>query len=373
MEEASHSTADAVKDLHKRVRRLSIDTKERPRRKSLDDASPTTHDVVLRDEVVEMLSKREANSKPYDTMSVREARAAHIAGLRRAPEDEDFDVRVTDRTIRCGKKEDQVELTIRVYSPHHMHEAGEELLPGIVWAHGGGFVLGNLDSCDASLRLLCNSARCVVVSVDYRLAPEHAFPVPAMDVYYATKWVATNASALGIDASRLAIGGDSAGGNLATIAAILAKKSRSVRLAFQVLVYPVTNFDLSTASYRRFAKGYGLTAAEMLWFWSKYLPTEADGSDWRASPLRAPLDALQQLPPTLVVTAEADVLRDEGAAYAARLAAAGVRVEFSEYAGLIHGFFRHSDCLASAREVVLEIAVELCAAFYRPDDPDPAR
>ncbi len=225
------------------------------------------------------------------------------------------------------------EIPVRVYRP----TGAANRLPCLVWFHGGGWVIGNLDSADFTARALTNASGCVVVSVDYRLAPEAKFPAAAVDCYAATKWVAENADALGIDGWRIAVGGDSAGGNLAAVVSQLAKVRGGPAIGFQLLVYPVTDHGYETASYRDNADGFLLTKDAMVWFWNHYLRSDADGAFPMASPLRS--KDLSGLPPALVITAEFDPLRDEGEAYAAALKAAGVQATATRYNGQIHGFF----------------------------------
>ncbi|MFN0095995.1 MAG: alpha/beta hydrolase [Dehalococcoidia bacterium] len=224
------------------------------------------------------------------------------------------------------------DIPVRIYTPPRVNLTR----PGLVWFHGGGWVFGDLESADNTARALCMAADCVVVSVDYRLAPEHKFPAAADDCYAVTKWAFENAANLRIDAKRLAVGGDSAGGNLAAVVAQLAKTG-GPELSFQLLVYPVTDANFTTGSYAANASGYLLTKVDMEWFWECYLASPAQASDPKAAPLQA--TDLGGLPPALVLTAEFDPLRDEGEAYAAKLKAAGVAVESTRYDGMIHGFF----------------------------------
>jgi acetyl esterase len=234
-------------------------------------------------------------------------------------------------------------------------------LPGIVYFHGGGFVIGGLDSHDGTCRALANASGCAVVSVDYRLAPEHRFPAAPEDCYAALRFVAEHGEELGIDPRRLAVAGDSAGGNLAAVTALLARERRGPDLRFQLLVYPVADHAFDTASYRDNAEGYFLTAAMMRWFWGHYLERPEQGDDPLASPLRA--KDLAGLPPALVITAEYDPLRDEGEAYAERLRKAGVAAELLRYDGQIHGFFSLFDALDDGRAAVERAGAALRAAL----------
>jgi len=248
------------------------------------------------------------------------------------------------------------EITVRAYSP-----GGPGPHPALVYYHGGGWVIGDLYTHDGLCRSLTNAARCAVLSVDYRLAPESRYPVATEDSYAALHWTVTNASGLGIDPRRVAVGGDSAGGNLATVVALMARERGGPALAHQVLIYPVTDHDLNTPSYLGNATGYVLTREGMRWFWNHYLARESQGREPYASPLRAP--SLTGLPSALVITAEYDPLRDEGEAYAARLRDAGVPVTVTRYTGMFHGFVRMTRILDKARTALDEIAGSLQKAF----------
>jgi len=236
---------------------------------------------------------------------------------------------VEDRTIPANG----TDIPVRIYRPDNSREPK----PVLVWYHGGGWVIGTLDGADYGCRIMTNAGGFVVISVDYRLAPESKFPIAADDCYEVTKWVAENAAELGVDASRLAVGGDSAGGNLAAVVALLARDAGGPDIKFQALVYPVTDFGFGTPSYTENANGYLLTKDSMVWFWGHYLNNEGDGGHFKASPLRA--SDLKGLPPASVITAEYDPLRDEGEAYAAKLKAAGNTVTAKRYDGQIHGFY----------------------------------
>jgi len=247
------------------------------------------------------------------------------------------------------------QIPLRVYTP-----AGSGPFAALVWFHGGGWVLGDIPGADSTCRDLANRAGCVVVSVDYRLAPETKFPGAADDCWAAARWVADNSAALGVDPKRIAVGGDSAGGNLAAVTALRSRRE-SLPLAFQLLVYPVTDARFDTASYRDNADGYLLTRDSMVWFWNHYLRSEADRDHVYASPLRE--KDLKGLPPALVITAEYDPLRDEGEAYATRLREAGVPTTLSRYPGTIHGFFAMTALLDLARKAVDEAAAALRRAL----------
>lgn len=238
------------------------------------------------------------------------------------------------------------DVPLRIYSP-----AGSTSATGaLLFFHGGGWVIGSLDSHDETCRLLCSGSGLKVVSVDYRLAPETRFPGAVEDCYDATQWVASHAAALGIDASRIAVGGDSAGGNLAAGVALMARDQQGPAIAFQLLIYPVTDARFDTASYIANAEGYLLSRRAMQWFWNHYVPREEERTNPYASPLRAA--SLADLPPALVLTAEFDPLRDEGEAYAAALRKAGVAVQATRYDGVVHGFFGMPANVAKARAAI---------------------
>jgi acetyl esterase len=260
-------------------------------------------------------------------LSVAEARALDERLLRElgGPGPAVAEVRDLEFTTAGGT------IAARLYRPH------DDLAPAVlVWLHGGGFVLGSVAGSDAHARALARASGCAVVSIGYRLAPEHRFPAAPDDCYAATAWVAEHAAELGARPGCLAVGGDSAGGNLAAVTCLLARERRGPRIDAQLLVYPVTARDPDTPSYRAYADGCWLTADAMRWFWGHYLPAHEDGSDPRVSPLRS--GSLAGLPPTIVVTAECDVLRDEAEQYAERLRADGVPVRRRRYEGMLHGF-----------------------------------
>ncbi len=256
-------------------------------------------------------------------------------------------------------REQQIEgpggpLTLRFYTP---------VTPGphplVVFFHGSGFVLCSLDTHDGMCRNLCGGGDCLVVSVDYRLAPEHKFPEPLDDCVAATCWAVEHACEFGADPTRTVLAGDSAGGNLAAAAALRLRDEGGPPLCGQLLIYPVTDYHSpGTPSYEENADGYGLTRDTMEWFWDHYLATRADALNPYAAPLQAA--DLRSLPPALVQTAEYDPLRDEGELYAERLRAAGVPVEMSRWAGMNHGFLFWVDIVDPAGEAMAE-----CCAWLR--------
>lgn len=233
--------------------------------------------------------------------------------------------------------------------------------PVIVYFHGGGFVVGNLESHDGTCRRLCKAIGCTVVSVDYRLAPEHRYPAAVEDSYAATKWVAGNGATLKIDPARVAVAGDSAGGNLAAVVAIVARDRGGPTLCHQLLTYPVTDMTFRSNTYVTNAEGYFLTREMMVWFGEQYVPEGHDVEDELISPLYA--KDLSNLPPATVITAEFDPLRDEGEAYAARLVKAGVPTRLIRYDGVIHGFFSMNGMIDQADDAHAFAAGELRKAF----------
>jgi len=250
------------------------------------------------------------------------------------------------------------EILVRVYSP-----SGNGPFPVLLFYHGVGWVIGNLDTADTACRFLANRVPCLVVSVDYRLAPEHPFPAAVEDCYAALQWVANNGKKLNGDPSRIAVSGSSAGGNLAAAIPLVARDRGGPNVSYQVLIYPATNLsDLSTDSYRFFGKGYGLLKEHVDFFIRCYLPDEKDRINPYASPLLA--KDLSGLPPAIVITAGFDVLRDEGKAYVDRLREAGVETVHSHYPTMIHGFLTMDRLFGEAEDALVEISNELKKAFY---------
>ncbi|MCA1648399.1 MAG: alpha/beta hydrolase, partial [Chloroflexi bacterium] len=251
-------------------------------------------------------------------------------------------------------------IAVRTYVPLGSRQA-ELKLPGLVFFHGGGWARGSLQTHDILCRALANGGGCIVVSVDYRMAPEHKFPAAIDDAVAATRWVAEHARQIGIDPTRLAVGGDSAGGNIAAAVALVLRDAGGPPLLHQLLIYPVTDYNFETRSYVDNAEGYMLTGAAMRFYWQLYLRDEADADDQRACPLRA--RDFANLPQALVITAEFDPLRDEGRAYAERLRAAGTRTVYRDYAGMVHGFMTSAGVLDQGRQAVGDAAAALRAAF----------
>jgi acetyl esterase len=286
------------------------------------------------------------------TLSIAEARAQYEAriGIMAPPASVGS---VSERTIQ-GPAGD---LKLRIY-----HPAGQGPFALLAFFHGSGFVLCSLDTHDGMCRNLCAGAGCIVVSVDYRLAPEHKFPAGLDDCVLATRWVAEHALELNGDARRLAVGGDSAGGNLAAAAALRIRDEAGPALYGQLLIYPVTDYHTpGTPSYQENAEGYGLTRDTMRWFWHHYINDAKDAVQPYASPLRA--RDFSGLPPALVVTAEYDPLRDEGERYADKLRAAGTSCVLSRWRGMNHGFFFWVGLVDKADEAMAETCAWLRGIF----------
>jgi acetyl esterase len=290
---------------------------------------PNLHPQVVK--ALEAMAR--LNLKPIEAMDPPEAREQmeRMAASRRA---ETLPIeRTEDRTIP-GPGGD---IPLRIYWPNAAG-ARQSPLPAIVYYHGGGHVIGSLDSHDLIARNLCGGAEAIIVSIDYRMGPEHRFPAAVEDSMAGLLWVHANAASIGADPERLGVHGDSAGANLAAVVALMARDRGGPTLRLQSLVYPVADFRMETESYTEFATGCGiLTAEAMRWFRGHYLRSMEDALDWRASPLLAP--DLTGVAPAIVIAAECDVLHDEGLTYCDRLKAAGVPVERQEYAGMIHAFF----------------------------------
>lgn len=255
------------------------------------------------------------------------------------------------------------DVPVRIYTPvttTSMIDSSAQLRRGrpvVMFFHGGGWVIGSIDSHDALCRQLCNNSQCLVLSVEYRLAPEHKFPAGLEDCYAATQWAAREAHEFGGDAQALFVSGDSAGANLATAVCLMSRDRRGPQISGQVLAYPITDRNFETESYRQNGDGYFLTRGQMEWFWENYLADDADAANPYAAPLLA--EDLSGLPDAFVLTAEYDPLRDEGLAYANRLQAAGVAVDRVHCEGMIHGFLRRTDTFDRANVAVSEIGLWL--------------
>jgi acetyl esterase len=290
----------------------------------------------------------------YETLTPPEARAQMEALIRARAQAPVPVGRTEDRQIPgpAGR------IPVRIYWP-------EGAPVGIVvFYHGGGWVIGSLYSHDNQARAICAGSGAVVIAVDYRLAPEHKFPAAVEDAYAALEWADANARALGCPEGRLAVAGDSAGGNLATVAALTARDRKGPRLRLQVLIYPTTDLSFAGDIFKTYPGGYGaLTPALMHWFRGHYLRSAADIDDWRASPAKAP--SLARLPPALIITAEYDVLRPEGIAYAHALRAAGVDADLNDFPGMIHMFFGMAPSVQAASEAQAYVGQAIRAALAR--------
>ena len=253
--------------------------------------------------------------------------------------------RVEDRSIPGPVGE----IPIRLYYP-----SGNPPFAVLVYFHGGGWVIGDLDTHHGVCHAIAKTSGCLVVSVDYRLAPEHCHPAAVEDAYAATHWVADNSDAIQADPNRFAVGGDSAGGHLAAVVAQMARDRKGPCIDLQVLIYPITNYDFNTTSYTENKEGYMLTRDLMKWFWSLYVQDEGEANHPYVSPLQA--ENLSDLPQALIITAEYDPLRDEGEAYGKRLQKAGVKVVLLRYDGMIHGFLRMTARLDKAKAALNEVA-----------------
>jgi acetyl esterase len=311
--------------------------------------------------VIELAIK--AGRPPYHTLSPKEARQLFL-------ETRPFSTPAPPAigTVRNLAAEGPVgQIPLRLYRPAGVSDATP--LPVYVYFHGGGWVIGDLESHDVLCRQLTAESGACVIAVDYRLAPEHKFPAAADDAWAATRWIVGHAAELGVDAGRLAVGGDSAGGNLAAVVALMARDAGGPAIALQVLIYPVTDVGRESPSYADFADGYMLTRDSMRWFTAHYLGRKEEANDWRVSPLRAP--SLAGLPPALILTAGFDPLRDEGAAYATRLREAGVTVDYVSFGGMIHGFVGMGRVLDSALRAVSLIGAALKQALREAAPPGP--
>jgi len=291
--------------------------------------------------------------KPFDAMTPAEARAQMeaTAASRRA---EPLPTRRVEERTMPGPGGP---IRLRLYWPE-----AEGPVPGIAYYHGGGHVVGSLDTHDLIARNLCAGAGALVVSVDYRMGPEHRFPAAVEDSFAALEWLHANAASLGADPARLGVHGDSAGANLAAVVALIARDRGGPELRLQSLVYPVADYTLSAPSYATFAEGYGLlTRNAMVWFQQHYLSNLADAEDWRASPIKA--KSLAGAAPAIIVVAECDVLHDDGIGYAEALRRAGVAVECREYPGMIHGFFGMMPIVDDAMVAQRDVAAAFRRAF----------
>jgi acetyl esterase len=296
----------------------------------------------------------ESGRPPYDTVSPKEARELYLQGrLVTNPEPPEL-----KSVAPLAIPSPHGTIPARIYTPLKRRQ-NDGLAPGLIYFHGGGWVIGDLDSHDVVCRKLADEGELIVIAVDYCLAPEHKFPAAFDDALTATKWIAAHAVELGIEASHLVVGGDSAGGNLATVVAIAARDGEGPAIAGQLLIYPVTDLAMTHPSHRELETSLLLSHSLIHWFRDQYLTGTADIDDWRASPLRA--KTLAGLPPAYVLTAEADPLRDEGDEYAAKLQQAGVSVTYRTFPGQFHGFFTMGKLLEQANVAARDIGAWLKA------------
>jgi acetyl esterase len=299
-----------------------------------------------------------ANRPALETLTPHEARQAYLASRQALQPDPEPVAEVADLQA-AGPA---APIPLRLYRGTGVERG--QLQPALVYFHGGGWVIGDLESHDQVCRALANAARCLVVAVDYRLAPEHKFPAAVEDAIAATGWVSRNAQSLGIDAHRLAVGGDSAGGNLAAVVSLDARDRGGPPLVFQLLIYPGTDMRMDRPSHLRHAEQLPLRRPTMQWFVGHYLRGPGDELDWRASPLRAP--SFRDLPPALIVTAGFDPLSDEGEAYARALSDCGVPVTHQRFDGQIHGFLNMGRIVADAARLVALAGDALKGALKAP-------
>jgi acetyl esterase len=319
--------------------------------------------VSLDPQVADLLGRLDAGFPAVHTMTGAQARAAIRARFVPPAEPEPVGD-ISDQTIPGSAGF----IPVRIYVPAHDFTRA---LPILVYAHGGGFVFCDLDSHDGLCRSLANMTQAVVISVDYRLAPEHRWPAAAEDLYAAAQWAAEHAHEVGGDATRIAVGGDSAGGNLAAVAALMARDRGTPILAAQLLLYPMTaaDADFDSDSYRRFGSGFYNPLPALRWYWDQYVPSAADRRHKYASPLNAELEGL---PPAVVVIAGHDPLRDDGMAFADALAQAGVPVSCRHFEGGIHGFMT-MPVLGIARQARQQACMDLASLLAPPRDSDPCR
>lgn len=291
--------------------------------------------------------------KTWD-MQPNEAREA-FAGLMQLAGPKDIPIgKVTNIAIPAA----QAEIAARSYAPV---AASSEPLPTLVFFHGGGWVIGSVDTHDGLCRMIANDSGCRVISVEYRPSPESKFPGPVEDAMAAIEWIEKNASELGVDANRLAVGGDSAGGALAAVVTQIAKEKGAPKIAFQLLLFPVTQIGGETTSLREYAEGYFLERRTLDWFYAHYLPADADKTDPRISPLAA--KDVSGLPPTYFMLAGFDPLHDEGLQYAEKLRATGVSVTVADYPNMVHDFIYLQAVLPQAAEALNAASKALKAAL----------
>ena len=279
-----------------------------------------------------MKSLQQIPGPPIYTLLPDQARAV-LSGLQASGTVQKLPAEIENRTIPGGPNAKEISITIV-----RPQSNSNETLPVVMYFHGGGWVLGGFDTHERLVRELANKANVVVIFVNYTPSPEAKYPVALEEAYAATKWIAQNGKTVNVNASRLAVAGDSVGGNMAAAVALLAKERDGPPIRFQLLFYPVTDANFETSSYMKYQEGYWLSREAMKWFWDNYVSNQTNIKEPTVSPLRASIDRLRGLPPTLIINGEFDVLRDEGEAYAHKLMGAGVQVTAVRYHGTIHDF-----------------------------------
>jgi len=305
--------------------------------------------------LLDLMDKAVANGRPrLETLPYKEGRT----GVDKMSEDSEAD---PPEVASVGNGEFEGPRGLIKFRAYRPLGAPAGPLPTLIYYHGGGFVIGNIATHDSTCRRLANKSRCQVISIDYRLAPEHPFPAPIDDGLAAFRHIRDNAESFGVDPTRLAVGGDSAGGQMAAVVCQTCRDAGEAMPAFQMLIYPATDSSKQSGSRKSFAEGYFLSKALMDWFWKAYVPAGADLADLRLSPLLA--KDLAGLPPAFVLTAGYDPLRDEGRAYADRLIDAGVKTTYVNYPGTIHGFFSLTRFLKQGIKANDEAAAVLAAHF----------
>ena len=269
---------------------------------------------------------------PIYTLLPDQARAV-LSGLQTSGTVQKLPAEIENRTISGGPNAKEISITIV-----RPQSNSNETLPVVMYFHGGGWVLGGFDTHERLVRELANKANVVVIFVNYTPSPEAKYPVALEEAYAATKWIAQNGKTVNVNASRLAVAGDSVGGNMAAAVVLLAKERDGPPIRFQLLFYPVTDANFETSSYMKYQEGYWLSREAMKWFWDNYVSNQTNIKEPTVSPLQASIDRLRGMPPTLIINGEFDVLRDEGEAYAHKLMEAGVQVTAVRYHGTIHDF-----------------------------------
>jgi acetyl esterase len=314
-----------------------------PNRVALDPQAKALLDMIA-----------QAGRIPYSEITPPLARAQFVELCRRTRSPHEWPVTASDHAIDGAAGA----VRTRLFVPR---EKGPGPLPVLAFFHGGGWCIGDVETHDPACRQLAHAAGAALLSVDYRLAPEHRFPAAVEDCFAALRFLATAGASLGLDPARIAVGGDSAGGNLAAVTALLARDA-GITLAAQVLIYPATDFSRRRASQADYAEGFLLTREAMDWFGGNYVAPAQHG-DWRASPILAP--DLRRLPPAFVLCGDCDPLRDESRDYADALRAAGNEASFHLYPGMIHGFFTMGGAIAAADQAIAQSAAFLRQSFAR--------